>query len=269
MDFNLKTTVTSPLPERRLLGNPLPLIDTVSPGIDPFGTLIFKFSPSIWGNSSSHPSVKSTKLIGKAINRSLPSLSNHSWALWDISMYKCPEGPLASLDASPYPLILNRVPDSIPGGIENLTFLFLFKRPFPLQEVQLLTIVFPFPLQAGQSETTCWVNGPTLCILLSRPWPSQVAQTSTSSGVRAPEPSHDSQTDMTSISISASKPENASSNDIECLYRRSDPLSAPRDLRLPKILPKILSKPPPNRSSMLMSTPWNPSGPNGFPPGLL
>ena len=93
VDFNLKTTVTSPLPERRLLGNPLPLIDTVSPGIDPFGTLIFKFSPSIWGNSSSHPSVKSTKLIGKAINRSLPSLSNHSWALWDISMYKCPEGP--------------------------------------------------------------------------------------------------------------------------------------------------------------------------------
>ena len=94
--------------------------------------------------------------MGRAIKRSLPFQTTRGPC--EIFRYTSGLGPLASLDASPYPLILNRVPDSMPGGIENLTFLFLFNglsaggaTPYDCP---------PFPLQAGQSETLV-VNGPT------------------------------------------------------------------------------------------------------------
>jgi len=37
----------------------------------------------------------------------------------------------------------------------------------------------------------------------------------------------------------------------------------------PKIELKTLSNPPPNKSSTLIFTPWNPPAPNGEPPGPL
>ena len=128
-------------------------------------------------------------------------------------------------------------------------------------------MILPSPPHALQSWVTCCWKGPILSIRVSLPLPSQVGQTLTPSGVWEPLPSQLSQRFNTSISISSSSPVKASWKLITWRIRRS----APREDRCLEPPPnrdeKIESKPPPNKSSMLILTPWNPPAPHGDPPG--
>ena len=122
-------------------------------------------------------------------------------------------------------------------------------------------MIFPCPPQSGQSETICWTKGPTRACCTIRPCPLHVEQVWTSSGDLAPEPLQDSQEADNIAEISISSSLKICSSVTSCLSKTSFPRRERDEWPPPNIPEKMDSKPPLNKSSRLILTPWTPPGP--------